>query len=127
MDGPAPMSMHESVVRGVMSVMSFVLRNPFSMFCAKLLNHIGLRALTVHGSRRCAIVISGLSSSVIICGWCSGYLKYSLEYSLSMKPTFRAKVQKLRRIVIPKPVCKARGIEEGDEVDIELERVEEAE
>ena len=44
-----------------------------------------------------------------------------------MKPTFRAKVQKLRRIVIPKPVCKARGIEEGDEVDIELERVEEAE
>ena len=42
---------------------------------------------------------------------------------MSMESHFRATVQKLRRIVIPKGICGALDIEEGDEVDVTVEKV----
>jgi len=39
---------------------------------------------------------------------------------------FRARVQKLRRIVIPRPICEALGIKEGDKVEVIIRRVENA-
>jgi len=36
---------------------------------------------------------------------------------------FHAKVQKLRRIVIPKPICAALNIKEGDKVEVTIRKV----
>jgi len=37
---------------------------------------------------------------------------------------FRARVQKLRRIAIPRPICEALNIKEGDKVEVIIRRVE---
>lgn len=37
---------------------------------------------------------------------------------------FRAKVQKLRRIVIPVQICEALDINEGDKVEVVIRKVE---
>jgi AbrB family looped-hinge helix DNA binding protein len=37
---------------------------------------------------------------------------------------FQARVQKLRRIVIPKPICEALNIREGDRVEVRIRKVE---
>ena len=39
------------------------------------------------------------------------------------KSVFVARVQKLRRIVIPKPICEALEIKEGDKVEVEVRKV----
>ncbi|MFQ6080511.1 MAG: AbrB/MazE/SpoVT family DNA-binding domain-containing protein [Candidatus Bathyarchaeia archaeon] len=37
---------------------------------------------------------------------------------------FQVKVQKLRRIAIPRPICDALGIKEGDRVEVIIRKVE---
>jgi AbrB family looped-hinge helix DNA binding protein len=37
---------------------------------------------------------------------------------------FQATVQKLRRIVIPKPICEALEVRQGDKVEIKLRKVQ---
>jgi len=37
---------------------------------------------------------------------------------------FQAKVQKLRRVAIPKPICAALDVQEGDVVEIKLRKVQ---
>jgi len=39
---------------------------------------------------------------------------------------FQTKVQDLRRIVIPKPICDALKIRKGDTVEVTIKRVENA-
>jgi len=39
------------------------------------------------------------------------------------KSVFVARVQKLRRIVIPKPICEALEIKEGDKVEVTVRKI----
>jgi AbrB family looped-hinge helix DNA binding protein len=43
---------------------------------------------------------------------------------MDRESVFRVKVQKIRRIAIPKPICDALGIEEGDTVELRIRRIE---
>jgi len=43
---------------------------------------------------------------------------------MDRESVFRVKVQKIRRIAIPKPICDALGIKEGDTVELRIRRIE---